>query len=102
MAIPLRNASAGSANETARPLSNTWPELAGETPAMILVSVDFPAPFSPTTQFTSPPPCTQCKVHMAQRRHTVELFGDVLELDDLVHHVSASPNSSSPPLAVTQ
>src|SRR6476659_1519881 len=54
MVTPWLSASAGVAKETSRPSSVMQPALLWVTPAMILVRVDFPAPFSPTRAWISP------------------------------------------------
>src|ERR1700733_5482836 len=54
MVTPWLSASAGVAKETSRPSSVMRPALLWVTPAMILVRVDFPAPFSPTRAWISP------------------------------------------------
>ena len=46
-ATPAALAAAGEGNETSRPSSVIRPSLGAMTPAMILMSVDLPAPFSP-------------------------------------------------------
>jgi hypothetical protein len=53
-AIPCRCASAELRSVTCSPLTRIVPSSAGWIPVMILMSVDFPAPFSPTSAWTSP------------------------------------------------
>ena len=52
--MPWLNDSRGDAKLTGFPSTNNSPSLCGCNPAMILISVDFPAPLSPNTQLTSP------------------------------------------------
>src|SRR5947208_1564997 len=52
--MPSARADAGSMCGTVRPPTASVPESAVSAPVMILISVDFPAPFSPTTACTSP------------------------------------------------
>ena len=47
--MPAFVASAGERNVTVRPASSIVPEFGCTTPAMILIKVDLPAPFSPRT-----------------------------------------------------
>ncbi len=53
-AIPRTSASRGEPNVTVVPRSIRSPWSCGKTPAMILPSVDLPAPFSPTNAWTVP------------------------------------------------
>ena len=53
-AMPAAFAAAGDANETGSPSSSMRPSSGATTPAMILISVDFPAPFSPSTAWMRP------------------------------------------------
>ena len=53
-AMPWVRASRGERNETVCPRRTRSPWSCGKTPAMILPSVDLPAPFSPTNAWTVP------------------------------------------------
>src|SRR6185436_13468802 len=53
-AIPSERARAGVMWGTARPPTVSVPASGCSAPVMILISVDFPAPFSPTSACTSP------------------------------------------------
>ena len=53
-AMPAALAAAGDANETGSPSSSMRPSSGATTPAMILISVDLPAPFSPSTAWMRP------------------------------------------------
>ncbi len=53
-AIPASVAAAGLRNVTDRPSSSIVPESGCTTPAMILIRVDLPAPFSPSTAWMRP------------------------------------------------
>src|SRR6187397_1271005 len=54
MPMPTLRASAGEAKRTATPSTRTSPSSGWTAPARIFMSVDFPAPFSPTTAWTMP------------------------------------------------
>src|SRR5215813_14221792 len=54
--MPARCASSGLVNETSRPSMWIVPASGRCTPDTILMSVDFPAPFSPSSACTSPAP----------------------------------------------
>ena len=54
MPTPAAVASAGDLKETSLPSNRYSPESGWVTPAMILTSVDLPAPFSPSSAWTSP------------------------------------------------
>src|SRR5881394_1069553 len=54
MLIPWRLASRAFFNRTRRPASRISPSSGSWTPARSFISVDLPAPFSPTTAWTSP------------------------------------------------
>ena len=54
VAMPRSRASRGEANRTGSPSTRNSPRSCWCTPARILISVDFPAPLSPSTQVTSP------------------------------------------------
>jgi hypothetical protein len=58
-AMPAAFAAAGDANETGSPSSSIRPSSGATTPAMILMSVDFPAPFSPSTAWMRPASITR-------------------------------------------
>src|SRR3972149_10334875 len=53
--MPRRSASYGVASHTGSPLSLITPSSGWTIPARDLMSVDLPAPFSPTIAWTSPP-----------------------------------------------
>jgi hypothetical protein len=53
-AMPLAWAAAGDANDTGLPSSSMLPSSGVTTPAMILINVDLPAPFSPSTAWMRP------------------------------------------------
>src|SRR5438105_11730517 len=53
-AMPSARESAGCMRGTARPETPNDPESGATAPVMILMSVDLPAPFSPTSAWTSP------------------------------------------------
>ena len=50
------------------------PESAATAPVITLISVDLPAPFSPTSAWTSP--CVQIERHVRQRAHAGERLRD--------------------------
>ena len=52
--MPASRAWVESWNRTSRPLKRMTPRPAGSTPERIFMSVDLPAPFSPTRAWTSP------------------------------------------------
>ena len=52
--MPARLAAAGSAKVTGRPSNSMTPASGCTTPDIILISVDFPAPFSPSTAWMRP------------------------------------------------
>ena len=52
--MPRPMASRGLPIETSLPSSTIRPELGCSAPARIRISVDFPAPFSPTSTLTHP------------------------------------------------
>ena len=52
--MPWSRASRGVRKPTSAPSRKNCPEVGWCTPAMILMSVDLPAPLSPTRQVTSP------------------------------------------------
>src|ERR1700694_5441731 len=52
--MPARLASSGEEKCTALPPSKIWPAVGAWTPAMHLISVDLPAPLSPTIAVISP------------------------------------------------
>src|SRR6185503_12347761 len=54
MPMPTLRASAGEAKRTATPSTRTSPPSGSTAPARIFMSVDLPAPFSPTTAWTMP------------------------------------------------
>ena len=54
VAMPRSSASRGEEKLTSSPLTSYVPCVGWCSPAMILISVDFPAPLSPSTQVTSP------------------------------------------------
>ena len=54
MAMPRWSAWTGVSGRTSRPSINICPEVRATTPAMTLVRVDLPAPFSPTSVWISP------------------------------------------------
>src|SRR6478672_8220351 len=54
MAMPAARASRTDRNRVSRPSNTKRPENSGCTPAMIFISVLFPAPFSPTRPWISP------------------------------------------------
>jgi hypothetical protein len=54
MPMPRATASADDAKKTSSPSSRIWPCVGFSTPAMIFISVDLPAPFSPTSTLTAP------------------------------------------------
>src|ERR1700724_622534 len=54
MAIPAARASRADRKRVSRPSRRKRPENSGCTPAMIFISVLFPAPFSPTRPWISP------------------------------------------------
>ena len=54
MAMPRWRASSGDFGETSTPSTVIVPEVSVTTPAITLVSVDLPAPFSPTSAWISP------------------------------------------------
>ena len=54
MAMPARSASAGVEKETSLPSKLILPSVSLNTPAMTLVRVDLPAPFSPSSAWISP------------------------------------------------
>src|SRR5687768_3584923 len=53
-AMPSARDTAGLIAATGRPATDKVPESAGTAPVITLMSVDFPAPFSPTSAWTSP------------------------------------------------
>src|SRR3972149_6763926 len=53
LALPSARASLGEARCAGRPSKKSWPLSGGCTPVMILISVDLPAPLSPTRPTTS-------------------------------------------------
>src|SRR5258707_10440313 len=53
--MPAARASTGLWKWTGRPSSSIWPRDGGKLPAMILTSVDLPAPLSPMSPTISPP-----------------------------------------------
>ncbi len=57
--MPAALAAAGDANETGRPSSSIRPSSGATTPAMILIRVDLPAPFSPSTAWMRPASITR-------------------------------------------
>ena len=73
-AIPSERASAGVMCGTARPATASVPASGCSAPVMILISVDLPAPFSPTSACTSP--ASQVERHAAQRADAFERLGD--------------------------
>jgi hypothetical protein len=54
VAIPAPSASRGELNEACSPLTKNSPSVGWCTPLRILISVDLPAPLSPSTQVTVP------------------------------------------------
>src|SRR5260370_1157388 len=52
--MPRSSASFGDSNCTGLPSTRYWPEEGACTPASVLISVDLPAPLSPSRQCTSP------------------------------------------------
>src|SRR5689334_1707167 len=54
VAMPRSSASGGESKATGAPSTRYVPALGGCTPARILISVDLPAPLSPSRQWTSP------------------------------------------------
>ena len=54
MPMPLRAASAVLAKRTGLPSSRISPAVSCSTPAITFISVDLPAPFSPTSTLTAP------------------------------------------------
>src|ERR1041384_2433463 len=52
--MPRSSASRGESTETGVQSTRCVPALGGGTPARILISVDLPAPLSPSRQWTSP------------------------------------------------
>ena len=52
--MPARFAAAGLGNATGMPSRVMWPSSGCTTPAMIFMSVDLPAPFSPSTAWIEP------------------------------------------------
>ena len=54
MPMPCATASAVVGKRTVSPSSTMRPSVGCSTPAMIFISVDLPAPFSPTRTFTAP------------------------------------------------
>ena len=57
--MPAAPAAAGDANDTDLPSSSTRPSSGATTPARILISVDLPAPFSPSTAWMRPASTTR-------------------------------------------
>src|SRR5437588_820673 len=60
MPMPCAAASFGEAIVAGCPSSSISPSSASTTPARIFISVDLPAPFSPTTAWTWPRPTSRC------------------------------------------
>ncbi len=72
------------------PVSGLW------TPEMTLMSVDLPAPFSPTRAWISP--AATAKDDVLQGPDTRELLADALELEQRGHAVSVLlPSASATP-----
>ena len=65
---------------TCVPSKRIWPLSAAWVPATHLISVDLPAPLSPTSAITSPG--ADLEVDAAQRLHGAERLGDVAELEE--------------------
>src|SRR3546814_9997909 len=68
--MPCESASRGLAKLASRPSIRSVPSSAARSPAMILLRVDFPAPFSPTRPCTEP---GSMRRSMRSEEHTSEL-----------------------------
>src|SRR3954452_1746154 len=76
VAIPACWALRGEANATSSPRSRTCPLSSGYTPVISLISVDFPAPFSPTSACTEPA-CSSIETSSSARTPANRLLADV-------------------------
>ena len=74
MPMPSFSAARGESTTASRPSTRIWPLSAGCAPARIFISVDFPAPFSPTSTSTSP--ASQRQRHVGERAHARERLPD--------------------------
>ena len=69
----------GCGSRPARPSKKISPSSIGWMPATHLISVDLPAPLSPTSAITSP--CAHLEVDVGQRLHGAERLGDSAKLE---------------------
>ena len=83
----------------ARPTTSR-PESGACAPVMILTRVLLPAPFSPTSAWTSPG--AQVEDNAAQRVHGGERLGDAADGEDRVHLIAARPRCGRPRAARTR
>src|SRR6185295_4649911 len=97
MPMPTLRASAGEAKRTATPSTRTSPPSGWTAPARIFMSVDLPAPFSPTTAWTMPgamarsTPVRAWIPPYASRRSTTSTAGGGVGIDGWVIATSADP-----------
>src|SRR3954468_13988441 len=76
VAIPACWAARGEANATGSPRSPTWPSSSWCPPVISLISVDLPAPFSPTSACTDPA-CSSIETSSSARTPANRLLADV-------------------------
>ena len=79
---PRRGCPAATRNATGLPSIRISPSLGGNSPASTFISVDLPAPFSPTTACTSPR--RKSHGHAVERDDAGEPFGYPAYLDDFI------------------
>ena len=87
--MPAALAAAGDANATSRPSSIMRPSSGATTPAMILISVDLPAPFSPRMAWMLP--AATDKLGLLQRAHAAIALGYAFHAERAEPHASIGP-----------
>ncbi len=90
MPMPRRRASSGDLGETSTPSRIIVPDVRVTTPAITLVSVDFPAPFSPTSAWISR--ALKVKIDTVDRGNAGIELGRLVQGENRVAH---APNSAA-------
>ena len=86
--------------DRAAPSSSMRPSSGATTPAMILISVDLPAPFSPSTAWMRP--ASTVEIGILQRAHAAVALGDALHAEEQAHAPRPRRHSRLPASPRTQ
>ena len=95
-AMPAALASAGEVKRTSRPSSSMRPSSGATTPAMILISVDLPAPFSPRIAWMRPASTTRCG--LLQGAHAAIALGHAVHAEERSRRVCLNSVHDGPGL----